>query len=139
MHNNICTPLFQISGIVVHGKGEGRLLGYPTINIAYAGTFICPKGVYAACARSARHDGGEPHPFLGAAVVGGDFIESEKPKVEMFLFLDTDVDWYGTEIIIEFLGFISELQKISTHQDLIKKIESDVAAVKEFFTVCLPE
>lgn len=40
-------PTFSLTGVVVHGRGIGKLVGMPTANLAPApGTLLPPVGVY---------------------------------------------------------------------------------------------
>lgn len=119
--------LESVAGPVVHGKGEGRTLGYPTINIAYAGTLQSVPGVYAARASVAGRA------YVGAAVVGGDFVESTSPKLEMFLFSDQEIDCYGVTATIELEKYISAQEKFTDMNALVVKIEHDITAIRTYF------
>lgn len=119
-----------MTGVVVRGLQQGRTLGYPTINISYEGTLDVPSGVYAA--RVELSDG----MFCGAAVVGGDFVESATPKLEVHLLGDTKPERYGEVVQIELMKQVSELQRIADLDKLREKIAVDVAIVK---SICLPE
>ncbi len=121
-------PLESVSGPIVRGSEEGRALGYPTINVSYSERpFVSLPGVYAA---RVWIDGEK---FQGAAVVGGDFLVSRTPKLEVFLLGDTVADRYGQNAEVELLEFISALEKIPVIDELIKKIEQDILRVKEYF------
>lgn len=119
---------FVIIGTVVRGLQQGRTTGYPTINIKYDGELHARFGSYAA--RVQTPDG----VFLGAAVIGGDFNDVAKPKCEVHLFDDTVPERYGQTAHVEFLKFISPLMRTVDPEQLRKKIEDDVAAIKKYFT-----
>ncbi|MCX6781411.1 MAG: riboflavin kinase [Candidatus Magasanikbacteria bacterium] len=119
--------MFIVDGTVVVGLQRGRTIGYPTVNISYADAIGAEPGVYAARVRIGEKD------FFGAAVVGGDFISSKKPKLEINLFDDSTQNRYGELVHVELVEKISELEKIADRLALIEKIERDVAAVKKYF------
>lgn len=118
----------RVTGEVVRGLQQGRTLGYPTINISYTGALDARPGVYAACVRVP--EGGE---FVGAAVVGGDFIVSSSPKLEVHLLDDTKIERYNEVVTVELLGFVSDLVRIADLDILKEKIAADVAAVRKLF------
>jgi len=115
-----------ISGIVVRGLQHARVLGYPTINIAYDGPLTVRPGVYAAYARV---EGGTR--IAGAAIVGGDFEQTESPKLEVHLLGDTTKERYGEFVEIELLDFASELVRMSDIGALKQKIENDVDLIRK--------
>lgn len=119
-----------MTGVVVRGLQQGRTLGYPTINISYEGMLGVPSGIYAA--RVTTGDG----QFVGAAVVGGDFVESESPKLEVHLLDDAKSERYGEIVSVEFIKQVSELQRIADLDKLREKIAADVVMVKN---ICLLE
>lgn len=113
-----------MTGVVVVGLREARSLGYPTINIAYEGALEVPSGVYAATVRTI--DG----VFLGAAVVGGDFVESLHPKLEIHLLDDVAPSRYGETVEIELNEKVGTVERIGDLDLLRKKIEEDIARVR---------
>ena len=119
----------RVSGVVARGLGQGRTLGYPTINIAYTGKPLAHTraGVYAA---RVYVRGGA---LLGAAVVGGDFVTSATPKLEVHVIDDIVVERYGEAAKVELVNFVSELEKISDIEKLKEKISDDIAAVRNYF------
>ncbi len=38
----------EVYGTVTHGKGDGKKLGFPTVNLTDVGVIIPKKGIYAA-------------------------------------------------------------------------------------------
>lgn len=124
----------RVHGEVVRGLQQGRILGYPTINVAYEGALDVRPGVYAAHVR-----GPEGIELCGAAVVGGDFVESLSPKLEVHVLHEICADRYGQIVSVELLSLVSELARIADLEDLRQKIAADIAAVEQFFNICLPE
>lgn len=117
-----------VSGNVIQGLQQGRTLGYPTINIAYEGALAARPGVYAA-----RVQVSEGIDFNGAAIVGGDFLVTESPKLEIHLLGDTKEQRYGEFVTIELLDFVSELVRIHDLAELKNKIENDIVMIRKMF------
>ena len=116
-----------VSGSVVHGLKQGRELGYPTINIAYVGELPVRAGVYAARVKVGERE------FSGAGIVGGDFVSSAAPKLEVHLLGGDHGDLYGAEAVVELFMYVSELRQISDISMLREKIAADVAAIEKLF------
>lgn len=115
-----------LRGTVVHGKGEGRKIGYPTANIGYTGTVAPEPGIWAARV----HIGFAVH--QGAAVVGMWNRENGLPSVEIYL-LDFDAVVYEKECTVSFVQKIRDLQTFPDTDTLVEQIGKDVAAVKQVF------
>jgi len=118
----------HISGIVVRGQALGRTLGYPTINVEYQGALAVKPGVYAARVTVAAGEA-----LSGAAVVGGDFIAGESPKLEVHLLSDESGERYGESVSVELFMYVSELRRMSDVGMLKEKIAADVAAIRKLF------
>lgn len=117
-----------VSGVVVTGLKQGRTLGYPTINVSYAGALSAPAGVYAAYVRV---EGGKQ--LQGAAIVGGDFSGGESPKLEVHVLGDDVPERYGEQVTVTLLDFASELVRVSDVDELKRKIENDIALIRKMF------
>jgi len=107
----------EVEGIVVHGDGRGRALGYPTANLDVpAGLLVPPDGVYAGGAlgrRAAVSVGTNPH-FGGV-----------ERRVEAHL-LDYDGDLYGERLVVEVWGRIREQRRFPSLEALVAAIGADV-------------
>jgi len=117
-----------VSGSVVRGLQQGRTLGYPTINIAYEGALVARPGVYAARVRVVSGD-----EFQGAAIVGGNFVVSDSPKLEVHLLGDTKSERYGETVTVELVTFANEIVRMSDLDALKEKIENDIALIRKMF------
>ena len=112
----------KLSGRVITGLGQGRLLGYPTANLECdPGTL--EGGVYAAFVvfRDVR--------YPAALMIGGDFGADAKPKVEAHL-LDQEMELVGEELVVDVLERVSEMRRVNSREELLKKIEEDIARVR---------
>jgi riboflavin kinase/FMN adenylyltransferase len=116
---------YRIRGAVIHGRGRGEGLGYPTANIGGTDTLLPGQGIYAGRASI----GGQSH--AAAMSLGGNptFDESEL-KVEAFL-LDYDGDLYGQSIEIDFLARLRDIERFDTVDLLVKQIALDVQQTRQ--------
>lgn len=114
----------SFAGVVVGGHGRGRVLGFPTANVAVAKGAVPPvDGVYACWIRfppaEARH---------GGTVSVGDnptFDDVLERRVEAYVH-DLDEDLYGREISVEPVAMLREMRRFDTIDELIARTEHDV-------------
>jgi riboflavin kinase / FMN adenylyltransferase len=115
---------YALVGQVVHGAGEGRKMGYPTINLEVAEQLIPAEGVYAGWAdiagmhRPAAISVGT-RPTLG----GGALV------VEAFVLEETG-DWYASTARLEFVARLRDQRKFASREDLTAQITQDIAKVR---------
>jgi riboflavin kinase/FMN adenylyltransferase len=106
-----------LTGIVVHGDGRGRELGFPTANLSFDYRPVLPAlGIYAGLA-----DG------LGALVSVGRrpvFHADGEIVVEANL-LDWDGDLYDTELRVELVARLREERAFASVEALIGQMQSD--------------
>ena len=112
----------RIKGKVIEGKGEGRLLGFPTANLAIFEEPGLASGVYLA---EVFLDEGD---FLALAVIG---LES---RTEVWL-KDFSGDLYGRILEMEIGEQISEIESFTSTADLINKINQDLALAKKIWGI----
>jgi FAD synthase len=108
---------FDVEGIVVEGAKRGRLLGFPTANLAVPpGLLVPPNGIYAGAARgrpAAISIGTNPH-------YGG-----TERTVEAFL-LDFDGDLYGQRLRLELWEHLRDEAAFASEAELVAQIARDV-------------
>ena len=116
---------YRIRGAVIHGRGRGDSLGYPTANVGGIDTLLPGEGIYAG---RASIDG---RSFAAAMSLGGNptFDESEL-KVEAFL-LDYEGDLYGRAIEIDFLARLRDIERFDSVDRLVEQIALDVAQTRQ--------
>jgi riboflavin kinase/FMN adenylyltransferase len=118
--------LYRLVGTVVHGAGDGRKLGYPTINLDVGGQLIPAEGVYAGAAhitglrRPAAISIGR-RPTLG----GRDLV------VEAFV-LDESGDWYAEHAALDLTVRLRSQIKFSSREELTRQITHDIECVREW-------
>ena len=114
--NDLIGRPYSLKGEVVHGKGLGRQLGFPTANIQpFDPNKVIPKaGVYAVTVRSYAL---EWTPAMLNIDAQGT-IEAHIPTFQG--------DLYGQPMEIRFLRFIREERRFESIDELKKQIKADV-------------
>ena len=102
-------------GEVVKGDQRGRLLGFPTANIATTASFGLAQGVYAVRARLGERL------LDGVASFGKPMFDNELPPFETFLF-DFDADIYGAHLEVALISHIRG-------QEIYKGLDELIAAI----------
>ncbi|KAF2991869.1 bifunctional riboflavin kinase/FAD synthetase [Methylocystis sp. MJC1] len=117
-------PYF-VRGVVRHGDKRGRLLGFPTANIALDPSNRLRHGIYAV---TMEVDGVLRD---GAANFGRrPTFDNGPPLLEVFLF-DFSGDLYGKEVEVAFFDFIRGEAKFDSVEALIAQMEDDCAKARE--------
>jgi riboflavin kinase/FMN adenylyltransferase len=117
---------FAIEGEVSKGDQRGRLLGFPTANIAL-GDYLRPKfGVYAV---RAHLPSGQTVP--GVANLGSrPTVDGTEARLEAHLF-DFSGDLYGQVLEVDLIDFIRPEQKFDGLDALKAQIAADSAKARE--------
>lgn len=116
---------WEIWGVVSHGDKRGRLLGFPTANIALNGHLEPARGVYAVRVRLA--DG---RVVDGVANIGRrPTVEGTELRVEAHLF-DFAGDLYGQEIAVGLVSYLRPEQRFASLDELRAQIAADSAAAR---------
>lgn len=117
---------YVLRGTVIHGRGVGRKLGFPTGNIELHPDLLPPRyGVYAAWLRTGA--GVWPAAInIGVRPTFG----LTRPVVE-FNILDFSGDLYDAEVELSLVEFIRAERAFGTAAALTDQIARDVARVKE--------
>lgn len=123
------TPLYTLSGVVIHGRGVGKHVGTPTADLALGpDSHLPPSGVYAsrAAARGVW--------YYGVTSVGrrptlhNDCV----PSVETHLF-DFAGDLYGQPLLLELHCRLRAIQRFDDLTQLLEQIRQDGAAARAFW------
>lgn len=151
---------YMLSGKVVHGKGEGRKLGFPTANIKLSDKQLIPaSGVYAArvaivpdeaphdttinrdFARAASHQdisfrasrhSSSFHEYLAAVNIGTapTFGGETNPYLEAHL-LDYSRDLYGKTIQVYLEKKLRDEQTFSSIAELVDTVKLNIDEVRD--------
>lgn len=122
---------FAVHGKVLHGKKIGRTIGMPTTNlIPPSNKLLPPCGVYAT--RTIVDNVSYP----GMTNIGyKPTVGKEKDKgVETYMY-DFDGDLYGKEIEVEVLAYERPEIKFDNLEDLMIKMEEDLAFGRKYFGI----
>ena len=120
---------YTITGQVLHGKGLGRTIGAPTLNVVPEDGLLIPAyGVYAARVSVA----GRQYEAVTNVGVRPTVDENGGVTVESHL-LDVNEQLYGRECRVEFLKLLRPEQKFADLAQLQMQIARDVAAAREVF------
>ncbi|MGI6425957.1 MAG: bifunctional riboflavin kinase/FAD synthetase [Tepidanaerobacteraceae bacterium] len=117
---------FTIEGIVVHGEGLGKKMGFPTANISFEQDIILPAcGVYAVFVSW------QGNLYKGIANLGiKPTFGGNEIKLEVHLF-DFDNNLYGHELEIHFIDNLRSEVKFHTAEDLIRQVQKDFTRAKK--------
>ncbi|MBQ2876484.1 MAG: bifunctional riboflavin kinase/FAD synthetase [Clostridia bacterium] len=111
---------YRIGGRVCHGRGEGKRLGFPTLNTSLAEGSIMPKrGVYLTAIKLS----GRAYTALTNVGVCPTF-DPREDHLETYI-LDYSGDLYDEEIAIYFLDYLRDEKQFSSEKELIMQINID--------------
>ena len=121
----------RVEGVVVRGDGRGRVLGFPTANVAPPMYSAIPAdGVYAAWFTVLGHG-----PVMGTVTPGERYqaavsvgtnptFSGRTRTVEAFV-LDTEADLYGQHVAVDFIARIRGQERFDSVDDLITAMGGD--------------
>jgi riboflavin kinase/FMN adenylyltransferase len=117
---------YSLSGVVEHGNGIGRQIGFPTANIRIQSNKLLPmSGVYSA---QALVDGKS---IVAIVNVGNNpTVGNDKISVESHL-IDFYGDLYSKEVVLNFDLFIRSEKKFASLNELQEQIAKDILQLKE--------
>lgn len=109
----------KINGTVVKGSGDGKKLGFPTINVEFTGVLNLEFGVYTTKVKI------DNQIHMGVMHFGPRYVFGENnPKLEIHIF-DFDQNVYGKNVTVEILDFIRPSIKFDSFEKLIDQVEQD--------------
>lgn len=112
----------ELSGTVVHGRGLGRKLGFPTINVKLPAEKIVPKpGVYAAYSLIG------PVRKAGMMYIGDSAQAGFDLEVNLF---DFEGDLYGQPVSVFPTAFVRPPIKFDRDADLMAQIGKDEEMIR---------
>jgi len=120
---------YSITGLVVHGRGEGHRIGFPTANLApeSVATILPKSGVYAVKVRSKGVKESGSKVFPGMMNIGmRPTYNGTTLSLEVHIF-DFDGDLYGQTLTIDFLRRIRDEQPFESPEALRMQLEKDKA------------
>jgi len=124
--NRLLTRPHHLPGTVVHGRGFGRQVGFPTANIAAAEGVMQPAdGVYAGFLEIGDE-------LLPAAISVGVPLtfEGAEATIEAYI-LDYDGDLYDKNSCLYFVEYLRPMIAFASVSELTAQIASDVERCRE--------
>lgn len=121
---------YLISGEVVHGKKNGRKIGFPTVNLLLRDQDkLLPKyGVYIA---AAAIDGKQWKAVMNIGLRPTVTDAATRPVVEAYI-LGYRGDLYGRKLTFELLDRIRDEMKFQTFEALQEQLKKDEMAAKQY-------
>lgn len=125
-------PNVNVSGKIIHGDGRGRLLGFPTANLALDKPAAkLPSGIYAAAAFL------PPNRTIHPAVIHTGprpmFPEST-PSFEVHLISFPDTDLYNHRLEVTVLARIRDIANFPDIAALQQAIRNDITKALAIFS-----
>lgn len=125
------SPLYQIDGIVIHGRGIGKLVGMPTANLQItpnnrlpeAGVYISKIELDAQTLYGITHIGTRP-------TVDNDSDMSIETHIINF-----NKEIYGHSMKIQLFSKIRDLQKFDNLSLLLEQIRNDCLIVQDYWGI----
>jgi riboflavin kinase/FMN adenylyltransferase len=117
---------YSALGRVVRGEARGRLLGYPTLNVALPEPrkLLPPEGVYAVRVQTPNGE------FGGMLNLGGrPTFGDERLSIEAHLF-DAAGDWYGAPVRVDFVRRLREVRRFDSAAALVAQLRVDEAGAR---------
>jgi riboflavin kinase/FMN adenylyltransferase len=121
---------FSLHGKVIHGKGRGTGLGFPTVNLdVLPGQAVPGDGVYASLAYVDRKI------YFSVTNVGmNPTFGNTQRTIESYLF-DFHDSLYDREVRIEFIHKLRDEIKFSNPEELTRQVSKDVQQAKEMLKI----
>ncbi len=118
----------SLYGTVVRGRGLGRKMGYPTVNVDVHHETLPPAGVYAIKAQSGHGR------YRGVLHLGPvPTFRRTQTSVEAHLF-HVRRSLYGREIELILIHKIRNIRRFRTAEDLKRQIREDIRACRRYLT-----
>ena len=122
---------YSVSGRVLEGSQRGRTIGFPTLNLGSPPPrkLLPPEGVYAVRVQTPRGPAGGMM-NLGPRPTFGD----PSTSLEAHLF-DTNGDFYGTDVRIDFVRRLRETRKFASPEQLKQQLHHDERDARSALTL----
>ena len=112
---------YSIVGLVVHGRGNGDKIGFPTANLDLDYPYVLPKiGVYMGYVNLLN----STYKAIICVSTHPTIMELNKPMIEVHL-LYYKGDLYGREIEVEFVSYMRDVIKFENIEDLREQLVKD--------------
>jgi riboflavin kinase/FMN adenylyltransferase len=120
--NKMLTAPYRIRGLVTHGAGRGRSIGFPTANLDAIDTLLPGHGVYAGETRFRESQ------WPAAINIGPNpTFDEHSTKVEVHL-VGCQQALYGEVLEVDLLGRIRDIRTFGSGDELRQQIDADIEA-----------
>jgi len=121
---------YRLIGQICSGRGIGRKLGFPTLNMTIPDQLVPGEGVYAGYVQlgMVEEDVARPQERIGAIFSIGQartFGDEHPLLIEAHLLVSGDTDLTGKWMAMDFVGFIRPQHKFTSPEVLSKQIAKD--------------
>lgn len=120
-----------VTGIVVHGRGIGKLVGLPTADLKIdAATALPPQGVYTSRILAGHET------CYGLTHIGPRPTIDNDPFVTIETYiLDFHRDLYGEELLIHLCQWLRPTEKFAELSQLLRQIQADCQAARDYWGI----
>jgi riboflavin kinase/FMN adenylyltransferase len=127
---------YRLFGRIVSGRGKGKELGYPTLNMERPGQVLPSEGVYAGyvqLSQTGEPCSGHPNPVPAVFSLGqaSTFGDNHPLLIESHLLCEYDGQHGEKWMAMDFVQRLRSQHKYRTIEDLILQIGKDCIAAKE--------
>ena len=123
--NKLLGRNYSVTGKVIKDRKIGTTIGFPTANILLQkDKFMLKNGVYYGKVRLFEKD------YKTIINYGARPTFNLKNKLVEAHIISFNGDIYGSEITLEFLGFLRDIKKFNSQEELKKQLEKDLKKIK---------
>lgn len=124
---------FNLEGVVVHGDGRGRGLGFATANLETTKELLPRDGVYAAIVRYEQDECcvDRVKEYLAVVNIGKKPTFGDHPRTIEAHLLDTQSDFYGKKLRVYFVKRLRDEQLFASKDELCRAISKDVQQARD--------
>lgn len=128
----------RMRGRVVHGEARGRMLGFPTANLATSATGTIPAdGVYAGWLLRSPGPGEQRMP-AAISIGTNPTFDGQVRQVEAHVLGRTDLDLYGEDVVVEFVRRLRPTLRFDGIDPLVEQMRQDVLEAADALGVDRP-
>lgn len=121
---------YSLRGLVIQGKGLGRKLGFPTLNICCENLCLPPLGVYL----SQTVINGKSYPSLSNLGTAPTVSEAKTPQLESYLLTAAPFEEAQT-IDVQLKEYLRPEKRFASQEALSMQIQKDVRQAKAAFNL----
>jgi riboflavin kinase/FMN adenylyltransferase len=131
---------YKIAGKIIPGRGVGKQLGFPTLNMQQPGQIIPAEGVYAGFVQMGQNLEDAfftKEQFPAALSIGkSPTYSGELPlAIEAHLLVEDVEDLAGEYIAMDFIKQVRGQKKFPSHADLAEQIKKDCQAIMQILKI----